>query len=372
MKKLIDFFKREKMFTISLAAALLSLFIAPMTFERVKNLSWNTLLTLFMLFAALEGFKKEHIFDPLKRVLSNIRSTFILALSLTLIVFILSAFITNDVALLTFVPLTIFLFSKSEKTEFLSSLIIIETIAANLGSLITPFGNPQNLYIYDKMSIKSSEFVLMMLPIYIASLILIILALLFIFRKNIRNTIYIKAEVESFGGNKSFRVLYVCLFVMTLSAVLGYFNTLPLFLLMLTILIVFDRDTLKAIDWPLLATFLCFFVFSGSIASNEAIAAKLSSIAKGHEFVLSLILSQVISNVPSAILLEPFSLDLKSLLYGVDVGGLGTPVASLASLISIRLYLKEYKEGKKFVSMFLIWNVVFLVILITFSILLLA
>ncbi len=372
MKKLIAFFKKERMFTISLVVALLSLLIAPITLERVQNLSWNTLLTLFMLFAALEGFKKEHIFDPLKRILSNIRSTFILALSLTLIVFVLSAFITNDVSLLTFVPLTIFLFSKSEKTEFLPSVVIIETIAANLGSLITPFGNPQNLYIYEKMNIKSSEFMLMMLPIYIASLALIVLSLLFIFHKNLRNTIYIKAEVESYGGNKSFRVLYICLFAMTLASVLGYFNTFPLFLLTLTILIVFDRDTLKAIDWPLLATFLFFFIFSSSIASNEAIASKLSAITSGHEFLLSLILSEVISNVPSAILLEPFSMDLKALLYGVDVGGLGTPVASLASLISIRLYLKEYKDSRKFISMFFIWNTVILMILISFSMLLLA
>lgn len=372
MSKLTSFFKREKMFSIALLAALLSLLISPLTFDRIKGLSWNTLLKLFMLFACLEGIKKEHLFDPLKKLLSNIRSTFLLALSLTLIVFILSAFITNDVALLTFIPLTFFLFKKSEKEQFLPHLIAIETIAANLGSLITPFGNPQNLYIFDKMGIKSTTFILMMLPLYLLSFILLILSLLFVFRKDIKNTIYIKAEVESYGGNKSFRVLYICLFIMTLSSIIGYFNTLPLFLLTLTILIVFDRETLKKIDWPLLATFLFFFIFSSSLATNETIAEILRETISGHDFSLALVVSEVISNVPAAILLEPFSENLTALLYGLDVGGLGTPVASLASLISLRLYQREYNEYGKFLMVFSIWNLVFLLILISFSMLILA
>lgn len=372
MKRIIDFLKREKMFSISLVLALISLPLAPFTLERVTNISWNTLMTLFMLFAALEGFKREHIFDPLMRLLRKIRGIFTLALSLTLIIFFLSSFITNDVALLTFVPLTIYLFSKSEKKEFLPSIIIAETISANLGSLLTPFGNPQNLYIYNKMNVSASEFTLMMLPLYLISLLLIVLSLVFIFRKDMRNRIYITAEVESESGNKSLRVLYIALFAMTLLSVLGIFRTPPLFILMVIILLCFDKTIFKKIDWPLLATFLCFFIFSGSIASNSYIANSLQKLTSHNEFALSLILSQVISNVPAAILLEPFSIDLKALLYGVDIGGLGTPVASLASLISIRLFLKETNEKKNFIISFLLWNIAFLIPLIIVGLLILS
>ena len=196
MKRIADFFRREKMLSISLILALISLFITPLTGERIMNLSWKTLASLFMLFVSLEGLKKENIFSPLENLLGRIRSTFALALALTFIVFASSAIITNDVALLTFVPLTIAMFRKSEKKQFLPSLIAIETIAANLGSMLTPFGNPQNLYLFSKMNESASAFIMELLPIWILSLILLILALIFIFRHDMRNMIYIRDDVE--------------------------------------------------------------------------------------------------------------------------------------------------------------------------------
>ncbi len=370
MKRIADFFRREKMLSISLILALISLFITPLTGERIMNLSWKTLASLFMLFVSLEGLKKENIFSPLENLLGRIRSTFALALALTFIVFASSAIITNDVALLTFVPLTIAMFRKSEKKQFLPSLIAIETIAANLGSMLTPFGNPQNLYLFSKMNESASAFIMELLPIWILSLILLILALIFIFRHDMRNMIYIRDDVEPGYGERSMRVLYICLFLLTLATILGAFEIFPILITATAIVAVFDRKTFLKVDWPLLITFLCFFIFSSSISSNERIAYTLSEIAGGREFASGIIFSQIISNVPAAILIEPFAGNLKALLFGVDIGGLGTPVASLASLISIRIFFREEKDRKGFMKSFFLWNIAFLIFLIPAAIIL--
>lgn len=371
MKRIADFFRKEKMMCMALILALISLFISPLSGERIMNLSWKTLASLFLLFVSLEGLKKERIFNPLEKLLGRIRSTFALSLSLMIIIFAASAIITNDVALLTFVPITIAMLKKSEKEKFLPSLIVLETIAANLGSMLTPFGNPQNLFLYGKMDESASAFMLELLPLWLLSLVLLILALIFIFRHDMSNRIYIRKDSEEAYGERSLKVLYACLFLLTLATILGAFEIFPILITITAIVAVFDRKTLLKVDWPLLLTFLCFFIFSSSISSNERIAGEISKISAGHEFASGLIFSQIISNVPTAILIEPFAANLKGLLFGVDIGGLGTPVASLASLISIRLFFKEEIDRKHFMKTFFLWNIAFLFFLIPLALILL-
>lgn len=369
MKRVISYFKREKLLSISIILALISLLITPPTGEMVVALSWSTLASLFLLFLTLEGLKRERLFDALIVRLGHFRYTFTLSLALLLLVFLLSPFITNDVALLTFVPITIMSLKKAEKEKFIIPLLSLMTIAANLGSILTPFGNPQNLYIYNRLDISSSDFILMLLPLWLISLVLLILALLFVFKGEFKNTIYITEEREERESNKSLRVLYICLFVLTLISILGAINIAQMLLITLAVVIVFDRSILKRVDYSLLLTFLCFFIFSASLSRNESIKQFLSNVVSGREFIVSLITSWIISNVPAAILLEPFATSYKALLFGVDVGGLGTPIASLASLITIRIYMREEKEKSiaALLKNLLLWNGLFLIVLIPLS-----
>ena len=372
--RILSFLKREAMFAIALVAALISLIITPPSDALLLGINWKTLFLLFMLFTVLEGFKKEKLLEPIIIRATKIRKPFFLSLFLVLAVFILSSFITNDVSLLAFVPITILVFTRTEREKYIIPVIVLESIAANLGSLLTPFGNPQNLFLYDKMGISGKDFILLMLPIYLLSLLLLVLALLFVFRKNMKDELVIKIEdIENGDRNKGMMMFYFCLLIFTLVGVLGYVNWLTIFIFFIILILAFDRSVLKKVDWLLLATFLCFFVFSTSLSLNSRVNSFFSRIVSGHEFVSGLLLSQVISNVPTAILLEPFSTNLEGLLYGVDVGGLGTLIASLASLIAFRLYSKGKGNDKgRFLIVFTLWNVVFLAFLIPLSLLLLS
>ncbi len=372
--KAFCFLKNEALFTIALVLALASMAATAPSLDLIKGINWKTLILLLMLFVVLEGFKKEKILVPILSLSKRIRSPFLLSAFLTFAIFFLSSFITNDVSLLAFVPITIALFTETERERYIIDVVALETISANLGSLLTPFGNPQNLFLFDKMEISGKDFVLTMLPIYITSLILLALSLLFVFRKDLRDELVIKVEnEENVEKNKGMMMFYFCLLIFTLFAVLGYANWLTVFIFFMAMILLFDRSILKRVDWMLLLTFLCFFIFSTNLSQNKSVNGYLSKIVNGHEFISSLVLSQVISNVPSAILLEPFSTNLKALLYGVDVGGLGTLVASLSSLIAFRLYSKS-KDARKmhFFAVFTLWNVVFLIFLVPISCLILS
>lgn len=364
MKKIGEFFKKEAMFTIALIAALASFFITPPTGEMIVNLNWTTLTVLFMLFTVLEGMKRENLLQPIINIVSSIKGTFALSMALISIVFVLSMFITNDVALLTFVPITILILKTAEREQYLIPVVVLETIAANLGSMATPFGNPQNLFLYQKMESSFGEFILHMLPLVLISLVLLVLATLLVFKGKLKDQIILRPNCGANIGDKAMRMFYLCLFAIVLMTILGLFPVASIFLLFMAMLVMFDRKILKKVDWPLIGTFLCFFIFSSSIAGNEKIAQMLSSVVAGNEYLSGLLLSQVVSNVPAAILLEPFTESYKALLYGVDVGGLGTIVASLASLISFRCYTKEYPNKKgEFMKTFTIYNVAFLLAL---------
>lgn len=366
MKKIIAVFKKEIMLSVSLLAAVISFFITPPSKELLYNIDWKTLATLFMLLSVLDGFKNENLFRPVLRLSGKIKSQAGLSFFLVFGVFFSSMFVTNDVSLIIFVPLTIMLFQAENKEQYILPILAMENIAAVRGSLLTPFGSPQNLFLYSKSGMSTGSFMLMMLPLWIMSIILLSCFILFLYRKNIRES----ANTSGYTGddwlpeNRTKRIVYISLFVIIIASIVTRTVLWPYITLFVAlILFIFDREVYKRVDYVLLFTFLCFFAFSSSVAANPKISEFLRSSVGGHEYIWSILLSQVISNVPASIVLWPFTDNLKALIYGLDTAGLVTVIGSLASVINMRIYNREYPgRALLFMKYFEIVSLIFFVI----------
>jgi Na+/H+ antiporter NhaD/arsenite permease-like protein len=273
--------------------------------------------------------------------------------------------IANDMALLTFLPLGYFVLSTTGKTKHMAFTFIMQNIAANLGGMLTPFGNPQNLYLYTKFNIPTDEFMLIMAPCFVFA-VLLITACCLIFVKNEP----LKIEDSEVRLPKARTVVYLLLF---LFAVLIVFRGIDYRLGLIIIpaaLLILDRRALLSVDYPLLLTFVFFFIFAGNMARIEVVRDFLAMLLEKNTLVYSILSCQVISNVPSAILLSQFTENYKDLLLGVNIGGVGTLISSLASLITFREYAKHNPDKMGYyMVMFAILNVVFLVLLTVFAIL---
>ena len=356
MKTVISFLKKEAMLVVSVAAALVSLVITPPSADLVKAIDWKTLATLFMLLSVLDGFKHENLFLPLLRLTEKFSTLLGLSFFLVFGVFFSSMFVTNDVSLIIFVPLTILLFREKGKEGYILPILTMENIAAVRGSLLTPFGSPQNLYLFSGSGISTGAFLKMMLPLWLGSMVLISLFLVFLYRKNLGQkagcTDYRGAQWQPEG--KLRRLTYFALFAAVLLCIVTRTPYWPYVTLLVTlVLLVVDPKVFRRVDYVLLLTFLCFFVFSSSIAANQRIAGFLERAVRGNEYWWSIGISQIISNVPASIVLWPFTADLRALIYGLDTAGLVTVIGSLASVINLRLYTREYPgQGKAFLVCF--------------------
>ena len=356
MKTVISFLKKEAMLVVSVAAALVSLVITPPSADLVKAIDWKTLATLFMLLSVLDGFKHENLFLPLLRLTEKFSTLLGLSFFLVFGVFFSSMFVTNDVSLIIFVPLTILLFREKGKEGYILPILTMENIAAVRGSLLTPFGSPQNLYLFSGSGIGTGAFLKMMLPLWLGSMVLISLFLVFLYRKDLGQkagcTDYRGAQWQPEG--KLRRLTYLALFAAVLLCIVTRTPYWPYVTLLVTlVLLVVDPKVFRRVDYVLLLTFLCFFVFSSSIAANQRIAGFLERAVRGNEYWWSIGISQIISNVPASIVLWPFTADLRALIYGLDTAGLVTVIGSLASVINLRLYTREYPgQGKAFLVCF--------------------
>lgn len=345
LAKTAALFKKELMLSVSLLAAIISLFITPPSTAAIASIDWKTLATLFMLLTVLEGFKKENIFLPLLKRSGRISTVTKLTLFLVFSVFFTSMFVTNDVSLIIFVPLTIILFRAGNKEQYIVPVCVLQNIAAVRGSLLTPFGSPQNLFLYSQSKSSAANFMLHMLPLWVGSAILLVLFILFMYRKNPKEQV---SSGDSFQGSwdpaaKKTRILYLALFTVIIATIVSrtkYWPYVTAFVALM--LLIFDRKILVRTDYVLLLTFLCFFVFSSSIARNPAISAFLKKSVSGNEYWWSILLSQAVSNVPASIILWPFTTNLTALLYGLDSAGLCSLIGSLASVINYRIYSREY------------------------------
>ena len=369
MKKITETIKKEPMLLVSLIAALVSLIITPPDKGLLKNIDWHTLGTLFMMLTVLEGFKQESLFNPLIKLSSNFKTMATLSLFFIFGVFFTSMFVTNDVSLIIFVPLTILVFRELKREECILPVISMENIAAIRGSLLMPFGSPQNLFLYQQSGMNALRFMLHMSPLCVGSGILLIVFVLIMYRKEL------KKKTASFSGNlikewrdedKAKRTMYVILFVLILTTIVTRTKFWPIaVLLVIAGVFAVNRKLFKSVDYVLLVTFLCFFIFSSSVSSNPVVSTLLKKAVAGNEYWWAIGLSQIISNVPASIVLYPFTENFAGLIYGADTAGLCSLIGSLASVINYRIYVREYPgKGKDFIKVFTLISWAFFVIVV--------
>ncbi len=388
VQKIKAFVKKEIVFVISFLLAGISCFFVKPTKNYFTYFDFNVLFLLFAFMAVVAGLRQCGVFNKCAKFLCRLTSSLrALCRSLVFMCFVFSMFITNDVALLTFVPFTILLLTNCAQKKYIAFVVALETIAANLGSMLTPMGNPQNLFLYSKMAeagYNLIDFCKIVFPYTIVSAVLIFISTFLIPKKNVFKSEEIKQKFfsEDDGKDKNqnsktkvklniFRtVIYLILFFVCILSVLKIIPTWILVIVVATCIMAIQFKILLQVDYMLLLTFVCFFVFSGNIQNIELIKNILQNAVKGREFFCGLLTSQVISNLPATLLLYPFAENTNDLLIGVDIGGLGTLVASLASLISYKLYVNsEGAEGKKFIMNFSFLSIVFIIVLVSSKIL---
>lgn len=372
MKLLKMIFKNETVFCISFLLAVLSAFAVHPDRMYLSYPDYRTIALLFCLMIIVGGFQSLGIFSMLGHFLlrgaGSIRG---LSAILVMLCFFSSMVITNDVALITFVPFTLIVFRMSGRVESVLKLVVLETIAANLGSMATPIGNPQNLYLYSIADFSAGEFLQTVLP-YAGLAFVMLMAAVLIQRDEPLLDVAGGEENEVQKG-KIFRKMIPFLFLLML-CLLVVFRVLPyqpVLICVICVVLVVNRKLYLSVDYFLLLTFLCFFIFIGNMKRIPEISSFLVSVVDGKELLMGILTSQIISNVPAAILLSGFSSNLSALLTGVNVGGLGTLIASLASLISFKFFAKEYPDKKGvYMVRFTIWNGIFLAVLIAEALLL--
>lgn len=363
MRAVLGFVKKEAVLCISLAAALVSMIFVPPNEGYLSYVDWSTLGLLFCLMAVVKGFDSIGAFSGLAGALtSRFRSTRTLGTALSLLCFFLAMLVTNDVSLITLVPLTITLFR--ENPEVMIRTVVLETAAANLGSMATPVGNPQNLFIYTHYNMPIGDFFRVMLPPTALSLVMIAASSLLIPRAELEPAEKHGNRDESDRRRKLRTAIYIVLAAVCLCTVLRLLDWRICLAAVLAGSVIADLRVLKRVDYALLATFVCFFVFVGNISAIPAVQELISGAVAGREIPAGVLISQVISNVPCAVMLSGFTDNAEQLLLGVDLGGLGTLIASLASLISFKLYcaFPGAKKGRYFAE-FTVYNFAALAVL---------
>ena len=355
MKQVLGFLKKEMMLTLSMLAAAAALFITPPSARLLEDIDWRTLGTLLMMLCVLEGFKKENVLRPLVSLASSLKRMAALSLFLVFGVFFTSMFVTNDVSLIIFVPLTILLFRGDGKEKYILPVISMENIAAIRGSMLMPFGSPQNLFLYGKAGVSAWHFMLHMLPLCALSAVLLVGFVLFLYRRDPKETITVKADGFNWAPEgRVRRIGYMILFALVLTVIVTRTTLWPYAVAVVILsVLALDRKILLKVDYVLLATFLCFFIFSSSIAANPSISDFLKKAVAGSEYWWAIGVSQIISNVPATIVLYPFTENFSGLIYGADTAGLCSLIGSLASVINYRIYVREYPgQGRKFIKVF--------------------
>lgn len=354
-EKFVAFARRETVLCIAAALAVASMCLVKPNAGYLGYLNLHTLGMLWTLMLVMAGLRQLGLFDRLGRaLLRRVKSTRQLALTLVLLPFFTSMFITNDVALLTFAPFALEVLALSGQTGLLVPVLVLQTLAANLGSMLTPLGNPQNLFLYAQSGMALGQFLLLMLPYTLLSLALCVAGCCLVKKRGLS----IAPAGAAAPLPRGLPALYGGLFGLCLLAVAG---VIPYYLALaptLALLLVFDRRVLPRANYALLVTFICFFVLIGNLGQIAAVRELIAAVIAGRETLVAVLCSQVMSNVPAAILLAGFSDAWEALIVGVNVGGLGTLIASMASLITYQLLAAEHPELKgRYFTRFTLANV---------------
>ena len=362
------FITRNAMACIAFALAVITAFLIPPDEEYLSYFDFKTLACLFCTLAVVGALKEVRFFSILaQRIVirtGNLRSA---VMALVCVTFFGSMLIANDMALITFLPLGYYVLTATNTERSMVYVFILQNIAANLGGMLTPFGNPQNLYLYARFNIPTGEFLSIMLLPFLAAAALIVICCFLVRPTPIR----LHAE-ELHTPSVKKTVLYLVLFALSILLVFRLIPW-PIGLAVVTLVLLFtERRALKGVDYGLLLTFVCFFNFAGNLSRVEPVKALLSGLLTKNPLLVSVASCQFISNVPSAILLSRFTEDYRALLMGVNIGGTGTIIASLASLITFRQYVR-YNPGRSglYLKYFAVMNAAFLVLLTGFCLLIL-
>lgn len=369
MKRIYNYLKKDAVLTISWVLAIISMLFIKPDKAYAGYIDWRSLGILWSLMIITKGYMQNGIFEKIGHtLLARTRKMWQLIAVLVGLNFFSSMIITNDVSLITFVPFAIMMLKQCGRQELMIPVVVLQTIAANLGSMLTPIGNPQNLYLHGLAGTGIGEFIMWLLPYTIASALLLVISILLIKNKN--EIICIEDTDSEAAHNTSVpRVMaYSVLFVLALLVVARVLTWYILAAAVLITVLLLEKNVLAKADYALLLTFIGFFIFTGNMGRVEPVAHFLAGIVNGWELEAGIITSQCISNVPAALLLSEFTDNIKNLAIGVNIGGLGTLIASMASLISYKLYANEVPEKKgKYFAVFTVYNIIFLVVLYVFT-----
>lgn len=385
-KKAINFFKSETVLSIAGLLALISCFFVKPNKDYLTYIDFSSLSILLTLMIIIAGLSKIGLFSMAADfIISRAKSMTSICISLVLLPFFFSMLITNDVALITFVPFCIITLNMAISDEkvlnrYLIAIVTLQTIAANLGSMMLPMGNPQNLYLYNLSKLSLKDFVGLILPYSALSLVLLIVSCLLLVKFNKKyeassiqrikeRSKSIEESSQDMTQKKDLPLVQgLVLGLLFMIALMTVFHIIPYYVsLTITLIttIFLDKKLIKEADWALLTTFIFFFIFIGNMGRIASFRHVINSILAGHESLIAILASQVISNVPCAILLSGFTDHYKALIVGCNLGGLGSLIASMASLISYKLLTAHNKRIRlNYLAFFSLANIIFLILLL--------
>ena len=360
-----SFIKKEPVTTVSGILAIISMFIVRPDAEYLSYIHWSTLSILLSLMLITSGLKALGVFKFIgRRMLHRATSPRSIVLILVGLCFVMAPFITNDVCLITFVPFAIYILEIAGLRQYIIPTLALQTVAAHMGSSISPVGNPHNLYLYELSGLSNGEFIMHMAPYFIAAGVLLVVAVLLVTRKSKQlsfvKTHMIDSRIKK--GDRGTIVLYGVLFILCILAVMKILNYYLVLGIVAIAILCLDRSNFKNPDYCLLFTFAFLFIFVGNIGRIEAVQDFLAGIVNGNEVIASVLASQLISNVPASILIPNFTDQYMLVCIGADIGGLGTLIASMANLISFKQYSRlEYSHIGKYIGEFTIISILFII-----------
>lgn len=368
-KKITHILKTETVLVVATILAIISMFFNPPGKKYIDFIDFRVLGILLSLMLVMAGFQINGVFRKLGEMLvRKCSNTWMLSFVLVFMCFFSSMLLTNDVALITFVPFALLTLKMTHMEDMMIKVVVAQTIAANLGSMLTPMGNPQNLYLYGLSGMGIGEFIMLMLPYTIVSAILLCILLL-LNKKQPLNLA--DMEEEEVNANPWHIAMYVLLFAVCILTVLRIVEWYIVAVIVVLAMLVIDRRVFAKTDYSLLLTFISFFIFIGNMGQIEAVRELLAKLIDGRELLVAVLSSQVVSNVPAALLLSGFTDNYNALIIGTNLGGLGTLIASMASLISYKQFVNAYPEEKgRYFRYFTVMNVVFLTILLVVNVIL--
>lgn len=360
-EKILEFIKKEVVLSIAILCTLITMIFIPVDKKYLDYFELKTLMSLFCMLAVVAGLKNTNIFELVSRKLIGLFKTRRAVIySLIFGTFFFDMIVANDMSLITFLPLTYIVLHSTNNDEYLGITFILQTIAANMGGMVTPYGNPQNLYLYSYYDIPVKEFFGVLLVQFIVIVFMLCIAGFFIKNEPLKLENNEKIDID-----KKRLYVYIVLFFMV---ILSIFRVIPHVITLITVIItvlIADRKRFKYVDYALLATFCVFFVFSGNIARITVIQKFIAKIVTKNTLLAGIISCQFISNVPTAIFISKFTNNYSDLLVAVNVGSLGIIISSLASLITLKEFLKHQpNKFKSYMLKFTLVNTTFLLVVL--------